>query len=75
MNFRKILTHLELSFYIEHKGYFFSTIKNDPSKYVKECPTDVMDWLKSLRDSGKIIFLITQSHVDYTKFLMQYALG
>ena len=64
-----------MPFYAEHRGYFFSTIGIDPGKYVKKCPTDVMDWLKNLKNAGKMLFLITQSHVDYAKFLMEYAMG
>ena len=42
---------------------------------MKKCPRDVINWLKNLKHAGKVVFMITQSHVDYTKFLMQYALG
>eukprot|EP00112_Aurelia_sp_Birch-Aquarium-sp1_P010513 Seg2241.1 transcript_id=Seg2241.1/GoldUCD/mRNA.D3Y31 product="5'-nucleotidase domain-containing protein 1" protein_id=Seg2241.1/GoldUCD/D3Y31 len=59
----------------EHRGYFFSTIKSDADAYVKKCPKDVVEWLRNLRKAGKVTFLITQSHVDYTKFLMKFAIG
>lgn len=64
-----------LLYFAEHRGYFFSTIKNDPDRYVKKCPVDVIDWLQKLKKAGKITFMATQSHVDYTKFLMEYAIG
>ena len=72
-----VFFHQSLTIYLlaEHRGYFFSTIKSNPDKFVKKCPKDIIDWLIQLKHSGKITFLITQSHVDYTKFLMNYALG
>ena len=59
----------------EHRGHFFQSVKADPAKYIKKCPEDVIEWLKNLRKAGKLTFLLTQSHVEYTKFLMTYSLG
>ncbi len=59
----------------EKKGYFFPYLTADADRYVKKCPQNVKNWLKKLRDAGKMIFLLTQSHVAYTKFLMEFSLG
>ncbi|XP_065057438.1 5'-nucleotidase domain-containing protein 1-like isoform X2 [Rhopilema esculentum] len=59
----------------EHRGYFFSAIKENAKKYIKKCPDDVIRWFKDLRKAGKILFLVTQSYIEYTRFLMEWALG
>eukprot|EP00794_Sanderia_malayensis_P000515 gene515-1164_t len=61
--------------FTEHTGYFFSTISENADKYIKKCPREVVKWLKSLKEAGKITFLLTQSHAAYTKFLMEYSIG
>ena len=59
----------------EHRGYFFSAIKENAKKYIKKCPDDVIRWFKDLRKAGKVLFLVTQSYIEYTRFLMEWALG
>ncbi len=59
----------------ERTGFFFPSIRDEADRCVKKCPKDVKDWLKSLKEAGKIVFLLTQSHAAFTKFLMQFALG
>ena len=57
------------------RGLFFPSVIENPNKFVKKCPQEVIDWLKGLRSAGKITFLVTQSYADFTSFLMEYAIG
>ncbi|KAM4693666.1 5'-nucleotidase domain-containing protein 1 [Discoglossus pictus] len=59
----------------ENCGTYFPAVKKDPSKYLKPCPDSVKNWLRSLRNSGKTLLLITSSHSDYCRLLCEHILG
>ncbi|KAL8585862.1 hypothetical protein ACOMHN_056457 [Nucella lapillus] len=57
------------------KGVYFSTVMKDATKFVEECSADIRQWLKSLRQEGKIVFLLTSSQIDYASCLLEVSLG
>lgn len=59
----------------EAKGGFFPIVKKDPSKYVLPCSEGIRQWLKSLRQDNKLVFLLTSSHIDYAACLLEVCLG
>ncbi|XP_068087432.1 5'-nucleotidase domain-containing protein 1 isoform X2 [Hyperolius riggenbachi] len=59
----------------ENCGTYFPSVKKDPSKYLKQCPDSVKNWIRSLKNAGKIVLLITSSHSDYCRLLCQHILG
>ncbi|KAM4771788.1 5'-nucleotidase domain-containing protein 1 [Rhinophrynus dorsalis] len=59
----------------ENCGTYFPAVKKDPSKYLKFCPDSMKNWLRSLKNAGKCILLITSSHSDYCRLLCEYILG
>ncbi|XP_069830972.1 5'-nucleotidase domain-containing protein 1 isoform X1 [Dendropsophus ebraccatus] len=59
----------------ENCGIYFPTVKKDPSKYLKPCPESLKNWIKSLKNAGKILLLITSSHSDYCQLLCEHILG
>ncbi|XP_025022946.1 5'-nucleotidase domain-containing protein 1, partial [Python bivittatus] len=56
-------------------GMYFPEVKSNPEKYIQSCPDSVKKWLRRLKDSGKILLLITSSHCDYCRLLCEYTLG
>nr|XP_006825329.1 PREDICTED: 5'-nucleotidase domain-containing protein 1-like [Saccoglossus kowalevskii] len=56
-------------------GDFFPSVKKNPEKYYEKCSEGLKKWLRSLKESGKYVFLCTSSHVDYAKFLLEFILG
>ncbi|XP_075059051.1 5'-nucleotidase domain-containing protein 1 isoform X1 [Mixophyes fleayi] len=59
----------------ENCGTYFPTVKKDPGKYLKSCPDSVKNWIRSLKNAGKTILLITSSHSDYCRLLCEYIFG
>ncbi|XP_053237697.1 5'-nucleotidase domain-containing protein 1 isoform X2 [Podarcis raffonei] len=59
----------------ENGGTYFPEVKRNPGKYIQCCPDPVKKWLRRLKDSGKILLLITSSHSDYCRLLCEHALG
>ena len=52
--------------------YFFQT---NPEKYILKRSPEFVDWLRMLRASGKFLYVITGSHVDFASHVASYALG
>ena len=57
------------------KGGYFTIVRKDPGRFVEECSEDIRRWLKALKQSGKMVFLLTSSHIDYASCLLQVCLG
>nr|XP_002127635.1 5'-nucleotidase domain-containing protein 1-like [Ciona intestinalis] len=51
---------------------FFEELKSNPGKYLHKCPDVVKTWLKALKAEGKVLFLLTSSHCDFAKHVMDY---
>uniref|UniRef100_H2YXH5 5'-nucleotidase domain-containing protein 1 n=1 Tax=Ciona savignyi TaxID=51511 RepID=H2YXH5_CIOSA len=54
---------------------FFEEIKTYPEKYLLKCPEVLKTWLKALKNEGKVLFLLTSSHCDFAKHVMDYCFG
>ena len=54
---------------------FFSRLRADTAAVAHPCSPAVLDLLKRLRREGKLLFLVTSSHVDYARHMAQLALG
>ncbi|XP_063297352.1 5'-nucleotidase domain-containing protein 1 [Pelobates fuscus] len=59
----------------ENCGTYFPAVKNDPNKYLKPCPESVKNWIRSLKNAGKVLLIITSSHSDYCRLLCEHILG
>ncbi|XP_073238893.1 5'-nucleotidase domain-containing protein 1-like [Porites lutea] len=59
----------------DQNGYFFPVITKNTSKFIKPCSKKIIDWIKSLRDGKQKVFLLTNSYIDYTNLLMNFAVG
>lgn len=57
------------------QGYYFSSVKQNTSKFVKPCSKKIIEWIKSLKEGKQTVFLLTNSFIDYTNLLMNYAVG
>ena len=57
-----------------NRGNYFSTLRENPQGYVYPRP-DVRCWLEKLKQSGKKLFLATNSRADYTDLLNTFAFG
>lgn len=56
------------------EGYFHS-MKTDINKYVHSVDQNVVNWLKSLRQSGKKLFLLTGSGMSFASLIAEHSLG
>ncbi|XP_001352455.4 5'-nucleotidase domain-containing protein 1 [Drosophila pseudoobscura] len=54
---------------------YFKGMRADPQKYVLCTDSSVMDWLSALRKSGKKLFLLTGSNIDFANLTATQALG
>ncbi|KAI5625508.1 5'-nucleotidase domain-containing protein 1, partial [Silurus asotus] len=59
----------------EDSGWYFPSVKRDPDRYLQSCPKSVCQWLRNLKDSGKVLLLITSSHSDYCRLVCEHILG
>ena len=59
---------------IETFGKFFPKVLGNPTKYIQYQP-DLYKTLTELKRQGKKLFLGTNSHTDYTEFIMKTTLG
>lgn len=57
------------------KEKFFPGLKKNPDKFLQPCSDKVRSWLKKMKAEGKIVFLLTSSHVDFSRFLLTNILG
>lgn len=58
-----------------NKGEYFHEIKTNPNKYYYKCSNNLRDWLKSLRNNGIRLFLITGAHVDFATHTARNTIG
>ncbi|XP_038626097.1 5'-nucleotidase domain-containing protein 1 [Tachyglossus aculeatus] len=65
----------KMSAFKENCGMYFPEVKKDPGKFLQKCPASVTRWLRQLKNSGKVLLLITNSHSDYCRLLGEYVLG
>jgi len=59
----------------KEKGSYYPELKANPQNYILKASPQLIDGLSHLKDSGKKIFLITNSSRDYTDTIMNYAFG
>uniref|UniRef100_UPI00398F0CBA 5'-nucleotidase domain-containing protein 1 n=1 Tax=Pristiophorus japonicus TaxID=55135 RepID=UPI00398F0CBA len=59
----------------EDSGIYFPSVKKDPGKYLLRCSESLKDWLRRLKNAGKVLLLITSSHSDYCRLLCEHILG
>ncbi|XP_074609660.1 5'-nucleotidase domain-containing protein 1-like isoform X1 [Acropora palmata] len=70
--FKKIFSPNSFS---DDNGYYFPVIVKNTAKYIKSCSQKIVDWIRALRAEGKKVFLLTNSFIDYTNVLMNFAVG
>nr|CAH7722987.1 unnamed protein product [Callosobruchus chinensis] len=56
-------------------GEYFPELKKNPEKYYYKCSESLLQWLASLKHSGKHLFLITGSHVDSASYTASNTIG
>ncbi|XP_068707515.1 5'-nucleotidase domain-containing protein 1-like [Montipora foliosa] len=59
----------------DHNGYFFPSMVKDTAKFIKPCSKKIVEWIKTLKAGQQKIFLLTNSFIDYTNVLMNFAVG
>ncbi|XP_016421246.1 5'-nucleotidase domain-containing protein 1 [Sinocyclocheilus rhinocerous] len=59
----------------EDTGTYFPSVKCCPGSYLQPCSDAVKRWLRSMKNSGKILLLITSSHSDYCRLVCEHILG
>ncbi|XP_016984131.1 5'-nucleotidase domain-containing protein 1 [Drosophila rhopaloa] len=57
------------------KSPYFKSMRAEPARYVLQTDSSVMNWLVDLRKSGKQLFLLTGSNVDFANLTATQALG
>ena len=62
-------------FFSDQTGYFFPGLVKNTSKFIKPCSKEIIDWIKSLQGGKQKVFLLTNSYINYTNLLMNYAVG
>ncbi|KAK3506972.1 hypothetical protein QTP70_033182 [Hemibagrus guttatus] len=60
---------------IKDSGWYFPSVKSDPERYLQSCPESVCQWLRNLKENGKVLLLITSSHSDYCRLVCEHILG
>ncbi|KAM7357202.1 5' nucleotidase A [Cochliomyia hominivorax] len=54
---------------------YFEALKGNPEKYIIKTDEKIIELLRQLRNSGKALYLLTGSHIDFANFTASYALG
>lgn len=54
---------------------YFEALKGNPEKYLLKTDVKLIELLKKLRASGKSLYLLTGSNIDFANFTASYALG
>lgn len=54
---------------------YFEALKKNPEKYLLKTNEKVIKLLQDLRSSGKALYLLTGSNIDFANFTASYALG
>lgn len=60
---------------LEDAGTYFPSVKLDPGRYLQPCSDNVKSWLRSMKNAGKVLLLITSSHSDYCRLICEHILG
>ncbi|KTF88716.1 hypothetical protein cypCar_00017045 [Cyprinus carpio] len=60
---------------LQDTGTYFPSVKRCPGRYLQPCSDAVKRWLRSMKNSGKILLLITSSHSDYCRLVCEHILG
>lgn len=60
---------------LEDAGTYFPSVKRDPGRYLQPCSDNVKSWLRSMKNAGKVLLLITSSHSDYCRLICDHILG
>lgn len=58
-----------------NQGGYYSEMKNNPEKYYHKRSEKFINWLKSLKKEGKLLFLITGSNIDFASCTASNTLG
>ncbi|TRY68010.1 hypothetical protein DNTS_007259 [Danionella cerebrum] len=61
--------------FAEDTGTYFPRVKRCPGQFLQPCSETLKRWLQSLKNSGKILLLITSSHSDYCRLVCEHILG
>ncbi|XP_075159714.1 5' nucleotidase A [Haematobia irritans] len=54
---------------------YFEALKQNPAKYILKTDQKLVKYLRDLRSSGKSLYLLTGSNIDFANFTASYALG
>ncbi|KAM7394974.1 hypothetical protein PAMA_006625 [Pampus argenteus] len=60
---------------VQDAGTYFPSVKRDPGQYLQPCSDSVKTWLRSMKNAGKVLLLITSSHSDYCRLICEHILG
>ncbi|KAF4520604.1 hypothetical protein B566_EDAN006015 [Ephemera danica] len=63
------------NFVSDDPSNYFGSLQGNPSKYVNPCSPEAIEWLRKLKESNKVSFLITGSHIDFASFTATNCLG
>ncbi|KAJ3431311.1 5'-nucleotidase domain-containing protein [Anaeramoeba flamelloides] len=69
-----IFNSLLFNFLTFENGFYYREIEKNPSKYIKRSKK-TQKLLLQFKKEKKIVFFITNSNVEYGKFVLKYALG
>ncbi|XP_005109940.1 5'-nucleotidase domain-containing protein 1 [Aplysia californica] len=61
--------------YAQDKGAYFPEMKKNIGKYIDPASQQIKDWLKSLRQDNRVVFLLTSSYVDFAHLVMEHVFG
>lgn len=77
--YEDVVDALQEMFAREHfqlnKGAYFPLMKTQPDKYYYKCSQNLLNWLSELKQRGKVLFLITGSHIDFASHTAYNTLG
>lgn len=57
------------------EGAYFAEMKAHPDKYYYKCSDQLLNWLKTLKKQGKMLYLLTGSHVDFASHTATNTIG
>lgn len=62
-------------YFASGESAYFEALKGNPDKYLLKTNKSVIKLLKDLKASGKALYLLTGSNIDFADFTASYALG
>lgn len=69
---RNIYDHEQL---FKNRGGFYTALKKEPAKYLYPRDEKLFDWLKSMKESGKKLYLLSGANYDYGTYISEVTLG